>query len=211
MQKLLRKARKGTRIVYVPGNHDEFLRDYYGTHFGGIEVRRDAPSTRPPTAGAFWSSTATIRRRGHACALARLSRRPGLRHGARRQPLCSTRLRRRLGFAYWSLSHWAKLKVKNAVSFIGEFEEALADRGAAASASTASSAAISTTPRSATIGDCATSIAATGWRAAPRCRAPDGRLEIIDWTERCAAWGGWSPRRAPPEFAAYGSFRNVCF
>ncbi len=38
VQKLLRKARKGASIVYVPGNHDEFLRDYYGTHFGGIEV-----------------------------------------------------------------------------------------------------------------------------------------------------------------------------
>ena len=38
VQKLLRKARKGARIIYLPGNHDEFLRDYYGTHFGGIEV-----------------------------------------------------------------------------------------------------------------------------------------------------------------------------
>ena len=38
VQKFLRQARKGVRIVYVPGNHDEFLRDYYGTHFGGIEV-----------------------------------------------------------------------------------------------------------------------------------------------------------------------------
>ena len=38
VQKLLRKARKGARMVYLPGNHDEFLRDYYGTHFGGIEV-----------------------------------------------------------------------------------------------------------------------------------------------------------------------------
>ena len=38
VQKLLRKARKGSRIIYLPGNHDEFLRDYYGTHFGGIEV-----------------------------------------------------------------------------------------------------------------------------------------------------------------------------
>ena len=38
VQKLLRKARKGARVVYLPGNHDEFLRDYYGTHFGGIEV-----------------------------------------------------------------------------------------------------------------------------------------------------------------------------
>ena len=34
----LRKARKGARIIYVPGNHDEFLRGYYGTHFGGVEV-----------------------------------------------------------------------------------------------------------------------------------------------------------------------------
>ena len=42
VQKLLRKARKGTRIVYIPGNHDEFLRDYYGTHFGGIDVVEDA-------------------------------------------------------------------------------------------------------------------------------------------------------------------------
>ena len=38
VQKLLRKARKGARIIYVPGNHDEFMREYYGTHFGGIEV-----------------------------------------------------------------------------------------------------------------------------------------------------------------------------
>ena len=34
-------------------------------------------------------------------------------------------VRRRLGFAYWSLSQWAKLKVKNAVNYIGEFEKTL--------------------------------------------------------------------------------------
>src|ERR1700687_801472 len=38
VQKFLRKARKGARIIYIPGNHDEVLRDYYGTHFGGVEV-----------------------------------------------------------------------------------------------------------------------------------------------------------------------------
>src|SRR6185437_95530 len=38
VQKMLRKARKGARLIYIPGNHDEFLRNYYGTHFGGIEV-----------------------------------------------------------------------------------------------------------------------------------------------------------------------------
>jgi UDP-2,3-diacylglucosamine pyrophosphatase LpxH len=38
VQKLLRKVRKGARLIYVPGNHDEFLRDFLGSHFGGIEI-----------------------------------------------------------------------------------------------------------------------------------------------------------------------------
>src|ERR1700754_4648595 len=38
VQKMLRKARKGAKVIYIPGNHDEFLRNYYGTHFGGIDV-----------------------------------------------------------------------------------------------------------------------------------------------------------------------------
>ena len=42
MQKMLRKACKGAKVVYVPGNHDEFLRSYYGTHFGGIDVVENA-------------------------------------------------------------------------------------------------------------------------------------------------------------------------
>lgn len=41
IQKILRKARKGTKVIFVPGNHDEFARDYIGTHFGGIELRLD--------------------------------------------------------------------------------------------------------------------------------------------------------------------------
>ncbi len=42
VQKLLRQGRKGTRLIYIPGNHDEFLRGYFGTHFGGIEVVENA-------------------------------------------------------------------------------------------------------------------------------------------------------------------------
>ena len=42
VQKMLRKVRKGVRVIYVPGNHDEFLRSYYGTHFGGVEVVENA-------------------------------------------------------------------------------------------------------------------------------------------------------------------------
>ena len=41
IQKLLRKARKGTRVIFVPGNHDEFARRYVGHNFGGIDVAED--------------------------------------------------------------------------------------------------------------------------------------------------------------------------
>ena len=41
VQKLLRKARKGTKVIYVAGNHDEALRNYTGVHFGGVEVCND--------------------------------------------------------------------------------------------------------------------------------------------------------------------------
>jgi UDP-2,3-diacylglucosamine pyrophosphatase LpxH len=124
VQKLLRKARKGARIIYIPGNHDEFLRNFYGTHFGGIEVVE-----------SFIHDTADGRRflviHGdlfdvvirHARWLALL--------GDKAYDLAISlntsfnALRRALGLPYWSLSQWLKLKVKNAVNFIGEFERTL--------------------------------------------------------------------------------------
>src|ERR1700730_6638952 len=42
IQKLLRKARKGTHVVYIPGNHDEPLRDYTEMQFGGVTVQEEA-------------------------------------------------------------------------------------------------------------------------------------------------------------------------
>ena len=41
IQKLLRKVRKGTRVYYIPGNHDEFAREYVDTLFGGVTVKSD--------------------------------------------------------------------------------------------------------------------------------------------------------------------------
>ena len=41
VQKILRKARKGTRVVFVPGNHDEFARRYVEHNFGGVDVVDD--------------------------------------------------------------------------------------------------------------------------------------------------------------------------
>jgi UDP-2,3-diacylglucosamine pyrophosphatase LpxH len=125
VQKLLRKARKGARTIYIPGNHDEFLRDYYGTHFGGIEVVEDAihvAADGKPYLVIHGDIFDIVIR--HARWLALL--------GDKAYDFAIwintyfNLLRRALGLTYWSLSQWAKLKVKNAVNFIGAFENALA-------------------------------------------------------------------------------------
>ncbi|MFN4167019.1 MAG: UDP-2,3-diacylglucosamine diphosphatase [Pannonibacter phragmitetus] len=126
IQKILRKARKGARIFYIPGNHDEFLRDFLGTHFGGVEVADSVVHTAADgreylvihgdqfdvvIRHAKW--LAFFGDKAYVTALA-------LNTGF-------NLMRRRLGLTYWSLSAWAKLKVKNAVNFIGRFEDALSD------------------------------------------------------------------------------------
>jgi UDP-2,3-diacylglucosamine pyrophosphatase LpxH len=124
VQKLLRKVRKGARLVYIPGNHDEFLRDFYGTHFGGVEVVADALHVGAD--GRRYHVThgdnfdLVVR---HARWLALLGD-----HAYRFALVLNTTfnvVRRRLGLPYWSLSQWAKLKVKNAVNYIGAFETTL--------------------------------------------------------------------------------------
>lgn len=124
VQKLLRKARKGARLVYVPGNHDEFLRDYLGTHLGGVElvdraIHETADGKRLLVIHGDQFDV-VVR---HAKWLAYLGD-----HAYDFALALNTvvgKVRRKLGFEYWSLSAWAKLKVKNAVSFIGAFEQAL--------------------------------------------------------------------------------------
>jgi len=125
VQKLLRKARKGTRLFYIPGNHDEFLRDYYGTHFGGIEVVADKIHV-----GADGKRYLVIHGDlfdvviRHARWLALLGN-----HAYDLAIWLNTyfnAVRRFFGLTYWSLSQWAKLKVKNAINFIGEYEHTLA-------------------------------------------------------------------------------------
>ena len=125
VQKLLRKARKGARVIYVPGNHDEFLREYYGTHFGGIEVAETVMHD-----GADGKRYLVIHG-DHFDLVVTQARWLALIGGkaydwAVELNRVFNAVRRRLGFPYWSLSQWAKLKVKNAVNFIGEFEKTLA-------------------------------------------------------------------------------------
>ncbi len=127
IQKLLRKARKGARMIYIPGNHDEFAREYVGLTFGGVEVARQA--IHETADGRRFLVThgddfdIVVR---HARWLALLG------DWAYETALVTNRwfnvVRRKLGFPYWSFSAWAKLKVKNAVNFIGSFEDALSEQ-----------------------------------------------------------------------------------
>ncbi|MFM2052909.1 MAG: hypothetical protein RL456_946 [Pseudomonadota bacterium] len=124
IQKVLRKARKGTRVIFVPGNHDEFARRYTGHSFGGIEIMEDCIH-RTADGRRLWVMHGDLFDGVVQCA-------PWLAHvgdGAYQLALRVNRtfnvLRARLGMPYWSLSRYLKLRVKRAVSFINDFESAV--------------------------------------------------------------------------------------
>jgi len=123
-KEVLQKSESGTRVHYLCGNHDEFLREYVGLVFGGVTLEDEAV---------------------HVCAD---DRRLLVMHGDRFD-VCIRNAkwlallgdhayraclvvntwfnlaRRRLGYGYWSLSAYLKARVKNAVSYVGRFEEAV--------------------------------------------------------------------------------------
>lgn len=124
IQILLDKASSGTRIVYLPGNHDEFLREYLGTYFGEIELvdRTVHTSATGRTYLVIHGDQFDVVVM-NAKWLAHVG--DWAYNFALRVNIAINWVRRRLGLQYWSLSAWAKQKVKNAVSVIGQFEEAL--------------------------------------------------------------------------------------
>jgi UDP-2,3-diacylglucosamine pyrophosphatase LpxH len=125
VQKLLRKARKGTRVVFIPGNHDEFARRYAGLHFGGVLVAEEwihqtADGRRLwVTHGDLFD--AVIQR---AKWLAHVG--DSLYEMTLRWNRHLNSWRARMGLPYWSLSGYLKGKVKQAMSYVGDFEAAVA-------------------------------------------------------------------------------------
>jgi UDP-2,3-diacylglucosamine pyrophosphatase LpxH len=128
VQKLLRKARKGARIIYIAGNHDEFLRDFQGTHFGGIEVMDSATHIAADGkrylvihGDQFDTVVKNVRWLAYfgdfAYDAAMLVNR------------IVSRVRRLFGLSYWSFSSWAKVTVKKAVNFISAFQKIVAEEG----------------------------------------------------------------------------------
>ncbi len=125
VQKLLRKARKGTRVVFVPGNHDEFARRYVEHNFGGVDVVEEAVH-ETADGRRLWVTHGDLFDGVIQCArwLAYLG------DSAYEFTLKVNRhlnsLRARLGLPYWSLSRYLKFKVKRAVSYVSDFETAVA-------------------------------------------------------------------------------------
>lgn len=125
VQKLLRKARKGTRVVFVPGNHDEFARKYLGLNFGGVEVAGEVIHTTADgrrlwiTHGDHFDGVIQV-----AKWLAHLGDWAYNRALSLNSHLNS--LRARMGLPYWSLSRYLKHKVKRALAYVDDFERAVA-------------------------------------------------------------------------------------
>lgn len=123
--KIMKKARHGTKVIYVPGNHDELARDYNGMQFGNISVHRK-----------YLHETADGRRLlvlhgDEFDGVVQCSKFLALLGSKAYDWLLSANVvvnhvRRYFGFPYWSLAAYLKHKVKNAVNFIGDFERAVA-------------------------------------------------------------------------------------
>lgn len=125
VQKILRKARKGTHVVFVPGNHDEFARRYVEHNFGGVDVQEECVHTTVD-GRRLWVTHGDLFDGVIQCArwlavAGDIAYETTLRFNRH-----LNRLRARFGLPYWSLSRYLKLKVKRAVSYVCAFEEAVA-------------------------------------------------------------------------------------
>jgi UDP-2,3-diacylglucosamine pyrophosphatase LpxH len=180
---VLKKAKHGTRVIYVPGNHDEAFRGYVGLNLGGIEL---VPEAMHETADGrkllilhgdefdgvvLYAKWLAFLGDSAYTLLLKLNR-------------VLNWVRRKRGLPYWSLSSHLKKKVKNAVQFISSFEEVVAhaahERGAnGVVCGHIHSAEIRQ------IGD-VTYYNDGDW--VESCTAlvehADGQMEIIDWAER---------------------------
>lgn len=117
-------ARRGVRVIYVPGNHDDFLRDLYGSHFAGIEVRdtdiHEAADGKRyfVVHGDVCDPIVKRTRRLHVVGYRANRTITVLDNGI-------NHVRRRFGLPYRSMSQWAKLRVKTSLGYLSDFEQAV--------------------------------------------------------------------------------------
>jgi len=126
VQKLLRKARKGCRVIFVPGNHDEFGRHFLDHSFGGIEILEEAVHITAD-GKKLWVIHGDYFDGVIQCAKWLAYVGDNLYEFTLKLNRYLNHLRARMGMPYWSLSAYLKLKVKKAVNFISDFEVAVAN------------------------------------------------------------------------------------
>lgn len=180
MQEVLSLARQGTRVVYIPGNHDAAARPFGGYTFGGIRIALEAVRTLADGRRALIlhgdAFDGVVR---HARWLSMLG---SLAYDAALQLNRGVGLVRTwLGLPYWSFSAYLKQHTKRAVQFIADFETAVAERARAARADVIICGHIHVAEiRSirgvlyANAGDWVESLTAVGERT-------DGTLELLRW------------------------------
>jgi UDP-2,3-diacylglucosamine pyrophosphatase LpxH len=124
IQKILRKARKNIKVIYIPGNHDEFLREYVDTNFGNINILKndiyeaaDGKKYIVMHGDEFDAIVNNIKWLSYFGAWAY--------DLSMRFNVFVTKIRNWFGLPYWSMSAWMKYKVKSAVNFIGNYEKNL--------------------------------------------------------------------------------------
>src|ERR1051325_5307153 len=124
IQKLLRKSRKETQIIYITGNHDEFIEQFLNVNFGSVTLAREVIHT---AAGG----KRYLVLHGHQF--------DGITHCNRLLDRIGTRLydwildfnlhfnriRRVFGFGYWSIAAYLKYKAKAAVKYVSDYEDAI--------------------------------------------------------------------------------------
>jgi UDP-2,3-diacylglucosamine pyrophosphatase LpxH len=125
VRRVLKIAHKGTRVVFIIGNHDEMLRDYAGFSFGGITLAQETIHETADgrllliTHGDAFDGVVLYARwlaylGDHAYTM------------MLRANIILNAIRKRLGMPYWSLSSYLKKRVKNAVQYVCAFEDAVA-------------------------------------------------------------------------------------
>lgn len=125
VREILNKARQGTEVIYLPGNHDDLLRDHLGANFGEVTVRDEVVHTTADGRrflvlhGDQFDGVVQ-----HSLWLAKLGAHAYDNLLALNSFL--SRIRSSCGLKYWSLAGYLKRKVKNAVNYIGNFEQAVA-------------------------------------------------------------------------------------
>lgn len=122
---ILGKAKHGTRVVYVPGNHDEVFRDFLDLVFGNVEIMKEAEHVTEDGRrllilhgdefDSITSASPLVAKLGSRAYDTLLAANTWVNW-----------VRKRFGMKYWSLAGFLKHKVKNAVNYISGFETAVA-------------------------------------------------------------------------------------